>query len=81
MNPLLRELAIAVILPFRADMREQIRGAAYTALKEIHSEDMVPLLEEGLGDGSGMIRALVAEGLAGPGVWANVSKISSSTQR
>ncbi len=64
-EPLLRELAIAVILPFRADMREQIRGAAYTALKEIHSEDMVPLLEEGLGDGSGMIRALVAEGLAG----------------
>ena len=64
-EPLLRELAIAVILPFRADMREQIRGAAYTALKEIHSEDMAPLLEEGLGDGSGMIRALVAEGMAG----------------
>lgn len=62
---LLRELVIAVILPLRADMREQIRGAAYTALKEIHSEDMVPLLEEGLGDGSGMIRALAAEGLAG----------------
>ena len=64
-DPLLRELAIAAILPFRADMREQIRGAAYTALKEIHSEDIVMYLEEGLGDGSGMIRALAAEGLAG----------------
>ena len=60
---LLRELAIAIILPFRADMREQVRGAAYTALKEIGEEDIVPFLEEGLGDGSGMIRALVAEGL------------------
>ena len=64
-EPLLRELAIASILPFRADMRTQIRGAAYTALKEMHAEDVVPFLEEGLGDESGMIRALVAEGLAG----------------
>jgi tetratricopeptide (TPR) repeat protein len=33
---LLRQMAIASILPRRTDMREQIRGAAYTALKETH---------------------------------------------
>ncbi len=60
---LLRQLAIASILPTRADMREQVRGAAYTALKEIDSPEMVKYLEEGLTDGSGMIRALVAESL------------------
>ncbi len=62
-EPLLRQMAIAIILPKRADMREQIRGAAYTALKEIDSDDMIGFLEEGLTDGSGMIRALVAEAL------------------
>jgi len=60
---LLRQLAIAGILSMRADMREQMRGAAYTALKEIDSDEMVGYLEEGLTDGSGMIRALVAEAL------------------
>ena len=60
---LLRQLAIASILPLRTDMREQMRGAAYTALKEIQSEEIVPYFEEGLADGSGMVRALVAEGL------------------
>ncbi len=60
---LLRQLAIASILPLRADMREQMRGAAYTALKEIDTPEMVKYLEEGLTDGSGMIRALVAESL------------------
>ena len=60
---LLRRLAIASIIPFLDDMREQIRGASYTALKEINSEKMVPYLEKGLADGSGMIRALAAEGL------------------
>ena len=60
---LLRQFAIASILPFRSDMREQMRGAAYTALKGINSNEVVPYLEEGLADGSGMIRALVAEGL------------------
>ena len=61
---LLRQMAIASILPRRTDMREQIRGAAYTALKEIGSEEVVPYLEDGLTDGSGMLRALVAEALA-----------------
>jgi len=62
-EPLLRELAIASILSLRADMRIQMRGAAYTALKEINSDDVVPYLEDGLHDGEGMIRALAAEGL------------------
>jgi len=60
---LLRQTAIASILPLRSDMREQMRGAAYTALKEIDSDNVVEYLEEGLTDGSGMVRALVAEGL------------------
>jgi len=63
-EPLLRELCIAVILPLRADMREQMRGAAYTALKEIGSEDIILFMEEGLNDKSGMVRALAAESLA-----------------
>lgn len=60
---LLRQMALASILPRRTDMREQIRGAAYTALKEIGSDEIVPYLEDGLTDGSGMLRALVAETL------------------
>ena len=32
---LLREMAIQSILPFRSDMREQVRGSAYSALKEM----------------------------------------------
>ena len=60
---LLRQAAIAIILSKRADTRVQIRGAVYTALKEIDSDEMVGFLEEGLTDGSGMIRALVAEAL------------------
>jgi tetratricopeptide (TPR) repeat protein len=55
---LLRQMAIASILPRRTDMREQIRGAAYTALKEINSDEVIPYLEDGLTDGSGMLRAL-----------------------
>ena len=60
---LLRELAIQSILPFRSDMREQVRGAAYSALKEVASEKVLPYLQDGLGDRSGMIRVLVAEGV------------------
>ncbi len=60
---LLRELAVQSILPFRSDMREQVRGAAYSALKEIPSDDVVPYFQDGLSDGSGMIRVLVAEGM------------------
>ena len=53
---LLRELAIYAILPFRSDMREQVRGAAYSALKEIQSPEVLPYFQDGLSDGSGMIR-------------------------
>jgi HEAT repeat protein len=60
---LLRQTAIASILPLRFDMREQFRGAAYTALKEIDSDNVVEYLEEGLADESGMIRTLAAEAL------------------
>jgi HEAT repeat protein len=60
---LLRQIAIAIILSKRADMREQIRGAVYTAINEIDSDEMIGYLEEGLTDGSGMIRALAAEAL------------------
>ena len=62
-EPLLRQMAIASILPVRSDMREQMRGAAYTALKEIESDNAVEYLGKGLTDETGMIRALVAEAL------------------
>lgn len=62
---LLQELMIYSILPSRADMREQVRGAAYSALKEVGSDMVVPYLEEGFSDGTGLIRALVAESLGG----------------
>ena len=60
---LLREVALGFIVVMVKDMREQMRGAAYTALKEIDSDDVVPYFEDGLSDGSGPVRALAAEGL------------------
>ena len=60
---LLREVALGFILALVKDMREQMRGAAYTALKEIESNDTVPYFEDGLSDGSGPIRMLAVEGL------------------
>jgi HEAT repeat protein len=62
-SPLLREVAIGFILAVLKDMREQMRGAAYTALKDVNSDEMIPYLEDGLSDGSGLVRALAAEGL------------------
>ena len=61
---LIRQMAIASIMPRQTDMREQIRGAAYTALKEIDSDEVIPYLEDGLTDASGMLRPSVAEALA-----------------
>jgi len=61
---ILREVAIGFIVVLTKDMREQMRGAAYTALKEWQSPDAIPFFEEGLNDGSGLVRALAAEGLA-----------------
>src|SRR3982751_1119134 len=62
-RPLLRKLAIAFITPLLKDMREQMRGAAYTALKELGTDEGIPYFEDGLSDGSGLIRALAVEGL------------------
>jgi HEAT repeat protein len=62
-RPLLRELAVSFITPMLKDMREQMRGAAYTALKELGTDDGIPYFEDGLSDGSGLIRALAVEGL------------------
>jgi len=61
--PILREVALGFIIVMMKDMREQMRGAAYTALKEIESDEVVPLLEDGLSDGSGPVRVLAVEGL------------------
>jgi HEAT repeat protein len=61
--PLLREVAFEFIVVMLKDMREQMRGAAYTALKEIDSDEVVPYFEDGLSDGSGPVRALAVEGL------------------
>ena len=60
---LLREVALGFILIMVKDMREQMRGAAYTALKEVDSDDVIPYFEDGLSDGSGPVRALAIEGL------------------
>jgi len=59
----LREVALGFIVVLLKDMREQMRGAAYTALKEIDSDDAIPYLEDGLSDGSGPVRMLAVEGL------------------
>jgi len=61
--PLLREVALSFILVLVKDMREQMRGAAYTALKEIDSDETIPYFEDGLSDGSGPVRMLAVEGL------------------
>jgi HEAT repeat protein len=61
---LLRQVALGFILVLLKDMREQMRGAAYTALKEIDSDEVVPYFEDGLSDGSGPVRVLAVEGLA-----------------
>lgn len=61
---MLREVALGFIVVLTKDMREQMRGAAYTALKEWQSPEAIPFFEDGLNDGSGLVRALAAEGFA-----------------
>jgi HEAT repeat protein len=61
--PILREVSFGFIVVMTKDMREQMRGAAYTALKEIDSDEAVPYFEDGLSDGSGPVRMLAVEGL------------------
>ena len=60
---LLHEVALGFIVVLLKDMREQMRGAAYTALKEIDPEEALPYFEDGLSDGSGPVRVLAVEGL------------------
>ena len=60
---LLKEVSLGFVVTLTKDMREQMRGASYTALKDLESAEVVPYLEDGLSDGSGLVRALVVEGL------------------
>lgn len=60
---LLQDVAFGFITSMFKDMREQMRGAAYTALKELESDHYAVYLEDGLSDGSGLVRALAAEAL------------------
>jgi len=60
---LLKEVSFGFVVTLTKDMREQMRGASYTALKDLESAEAVPYLEDGLSDGSGLVRALVVEGL------------------
>ncbi len=60
---LLHQVALGFIVVLLKDMREQMRGAAYTALKEIDSDEAIPYFEDGLSDGSGPVRVLAVEGL------------------
>lgn len=60
---LLKEVALGFVTVLLKDMREQMRGAAYTALKDVDSPETIPYLEDGLSDGSGLVRALAAEAL------------------
>ncbi|SLM46317.1 conserved protein of unknown function [Nitrospira japonica] len=63
-TPLLRDVALGFITVMLKDMREQMRGAAFTALKEADSEELIPYFEDGLSDGSGPVRMLAVEGLS-----------------
>ncbi|MBA2485171.1 MAG: HEAT repeat domain-containing protein [Nitrospirales bacterium] len=60
---LLKTVALGFVTVLVKDMREQMRGAAYTALKDVDSPETIPFLEDGLSDGSGLVRALAAEAL------------------
>lgn len=60
---LLHDIALGIIVFLLKDMREQMRGAAYTALKEIDPEESLHYFEDGLSDGSGPVRVLAIEGL------------------
>ena len=78
--PLLREVALGFILVMRKDMREQMRGAAYTALKEIDSDALVPFFEDGLSDGSGPVRVLAVEGLGRTEAGRRSKKLRSAVE-
>jgi HEAT repeat protein len=60
---LLREIAWGVLSSYARDRQEYVRLAAFTALADLGHPDAVPLLEDGLLDGSTPVRVRAAEGL------------------
>lgn len=78
--PLLRDVALGFIVAMMKDMREQMRGAAYTALKEVESDEVVPLFEDGLSDGSGPVRVLAVEGLGRSAAGRRSPKLRSALE-
>ncbi|MBI3357530.1 MAG: HEAT repeat domain-containing protein [Nitrospirae bacterium] len=79
-QPLLREVALGFIVVMMKDMREQMRGAAYTALKEVNSDEMVPYFEDGLSDGSALVRFLAVEGLSRSEAGRRSTKLRTSLE-
>jgi HEAT repeat protein len=78
--PLLREVAMGFIVVMVKDMRDQMRGAAYTALKEVDSDDVVPYFEDGLSDGSSLVRFLAVEGLSRSETGRRSTKLRTSLE-
>jgi HEAT repeat protein len=77
---LLQEVALGFIVVMMKDMRDQMRGAAYTALKEVDSDDVVPYFEDGLSDGSSLVRFLAVEGLSRSEVGRRSTKLRTSLE-
>jgi len=77
---LLHEVAFGFIVVLLKDMREQMRGAAYTALKEIDPEETLPYFEDGLSDGSGPVRVLAVEGLGRSEAGRKSSKLRTALE-
>jgi HEAT repeat protein len=77
---LLQEVALGFIIIMVKDMREQMRGAAYTALKEVDSDDAVPYFENGLSDGSSLVRFLAVEGLSRSEAGRRSTKLRTSLE-
>jgi HEAT repeat protein len=62
-DAILGDIALQFIIAVLKDMREQMRGAGYTALKELDSDVTVPYFQDGLSDASAFVRTLAVEGL------------------
>jgi len=79
-RPLLHDVAFGFIVAVLKDMREQMRGAGYTALKEVQSDETIPYLLDGLSDGSGLVRALAAEGLGRLNPGAHTARLKKALE-
>jgi len=60
---LLRAIAWGVLRSHARDRQEHVRLVAFTALADLGHPDAIPLLEDGLLDGSALVRVRAAEGL------------------